>query len=340
MATIADVAKMANVSKATVSRVINDLPVSVQTHRKVTAAMKKLNYRPNAQARSLTLGRTNLVGVVGPFTGGMFYGEMLNGIISQISGTDNFVTVYNTDNAAHEEEIIHRLQTEQRVDGLIIITPRIVNDDVLKKFNGLPIVVADGVVETAPSVVSDSYGGAKLAVEHLIGLGHRRVAMISGPITARESNERLRGYKDTLLNAGIDYLDEYVCVANYNIETGRIAMQELLALDPRPTAVFAANDPMAIGAMEFLREVNIRVPDEIAIVGFDNSILAPRVTPALTSVFQPIHEIGRVAARRLLDAIAKTETYPTQTILRCELVVRESCGGKVKPGVFTETSCS
>jgi LacI family repressor for deo operon, udp, cdd, tsx, nupC, and nupG len=337
MATIADVAKMANVSKATVSRVINNLPVSAQTHRKVTAAMKKLNYRPNAQARSLTLGRTNLVGVVGPFTGGMFYGEMLNGIISQISGTDNFVTVYNTENAAHEEEIIYRLQTEQRVDGLIIITPRIVNDNLLKKFNGLPIVVADGVMETAPSVVADSYGGAKLAVEHLINLGHCRIAMITGPKTSWESNERLRGYKDMLINEGIEYRDEYVYVASYDLETGRTAVQELLTVDPPPTAIFAANDLMAIGAMEFLREVKIRVPDDIAVVGFDNSILAPRVTPTLTSVFQPIHEIGRVAARRLLDAIAKTETYPTQTILRCELVVRESCGGKSRATGIVES---
>lgn len=328
MPTIADVAKLANVSKATVSRVLNSLPVSEQTHQRVITAIKSLNYRPNAHARSLTLRRTNLIGVVGPFMGGLFYGELLTGIISVMSGTDNFVTVYGTENTVNEETIIHRLLTEQRVDGLIVMTPRIVKNDIFKSFKSFPIVVVDGALDYVPSVVADNYEGSKSAVEYLIRLGHQHIAMITGPMSSKESIERHRGYRDALQGGGLPFREAYVRAANYDVETGRQAMEELLGLNPRPTAVFAANDLTAIGAMELLKAKNISIPDEVAVIGFDDTILAARVTPALTTVRQPIFEMGRVTARRLLDSISKAETYPTRTILQCELVVRESCGGK------------
>lgn len=328
MPTIADVAKLANVSKATVSRVLNSLPVSEQTYQRVISAIKSLNYRPNAQARSLTLRRTNLIGVVGPFMGGLFYGELLTGIISVMSGTDNFVTVYGTENTANEENVIHRLLSEQRVDGLIVMTPRVVKHDIFKSFKNFPIVVVDGALDYVPSVVSDNCEGAKTATEHLIRLGHQRIAIITGPPGSRESAERCSGFKSALAENDLKVPEAYIRAGNYDIASGRCAMEELLEQIPRPTAVLAANDLMAIGGIELLKEKGLSIPGDMAVVGFDDTILAPRVTPALTTVRQPIFEMGRVAARRLLDSISKVETYATRTILRCELVVRASCGGQ------------
>lgn len=332
MPTIADVAKMANVSKATVSRVLNSLPVSEQTHQKVISAIKSLNYRPNAHARSLTLRRTNLIGVVGPFMGGVFYGELLTGIIGIMSGTDNFVTVYGTENTVNEETVIHRLLNEQRVDGLIVMTPRVVKADIFKSYKNFPIVVVDGALEYVPSVVADNYDGARQAVNHLIGLGHRRIGIITGPLGNRETAERLRGFRDALSDSGLDLPEDYLQVGNYDIESGYAAMEKFLALKTRPTAVVAVNDWMAIGGMELLKAKGLSIPGDMAVIGFDDTILAPRVTPALTTVHQPIVEMGRVAARRLLDSISKVETYPTRTILQCELVVRQSCGGSPSTG--------
>lgn len=331
MATIADVAQLAKVSKATVSRVINDLPVSEKTHQRVNEAMRRLNYQPNAQARSLTLKRTNLIGVVGPFVGGDFYGEILTGILGTISATDNFVTIYSGENTTNEEEVISRLLREKRIDGLIIMTPREIKTDVLRDYQDFPIVVVDGAIDSIHSVTVDSFEGGQIAAQHLIKLGHNRIAMITGPLTSLECTERVRGYKETLLSAGIEFKEEYFYKGNYDLDSGRAAMEYFLSLDPRPTAVFAANDWMAIGAIELLKERTIKVPEEIAVIGFDDIIVGAHMTPALTTVRQPICEMGKIGAKRLLDAIAKTEMYPSKTLLRCELIVRESCGGKGGP---------
>jgi DNA-binding LacI/PurR family transcriptional regulator len=326
MATIADVARLAKVSKSTVSRVLNALPVSEKAYQSVTEAMKSLNYQPNAQARSLTLRRTNLIGVVGPFVGGIFYGEIISGILEVMSAANNFVTICSTENNTHEIEIVDRLLREKRIDGMIIITPRRMKTDILRNYKGFPIVVVDGVLDTVHSVTIDNFEGGLIAGHHLVGLGHRDMAMITGPLDSWESTERLRGFKDALASSGVELNKEYIYEGNYDLESGRAGMEYLLSLKHLPSAVFAANDWMAIGAMDVLKEKGLRIPEDIAVVGFDDSILAAWVKPALTTVRQPVYELGRIGARRMLETIAKADSFPSTTLLRCSLVVRESCG--------------
>jgi DNA-binding LacI/PurR family transcriptional regulator len=243
-----------------------------------------------------------------------------------MSAAENFVTICSTENTSHELEIVDRLLREKRIDGLIIITPRRVKTDILRDYKDFPIVVIDGIVDSVHSITIDNFDGGLVATNHLIGLGHREIAMITGPLDSWECAERMRGYREALSLSGIQVTDEFIFQGNYDLESGQAGAEYFLTFEHLPTAVFAANDWMAIGAIEVFKEKGLRVPEDIAVVGFDDNVLAARVTPKLTTVRQPVNELGRMGAKRMLDTIAKADMYPSTTMLRCSMVIRDSCG--------------
>lgn len=327
MATINEVAKLAGVSKATVSRVLNNRPVSSETYFKVMKAIKELKYQPNAQARGLSLRQAKVIGLIAPDLQGVFYGPIIMGI-EQVLQNNDFNLIVSR--AQSKEYRLAKMLKEKKVDGLIIATPRRIGEKgilALKKDN-FPVVVIDGNVgEQVSSVEIDSYQGAFQATEHLIKLGHTRIGVISSPSKFKESQERLLGYKNALKQNAIPFDQELIREGDYMLASGEREMDKLLALAPRPTAVFAFSDLMAIGAIHCLFKKGFSVPKDMAVIGFDDSFAAETFYPPLTTVRQPIMEMGVIAARKILAILSGEETETTHVILRTSLVVRASCGG-------------
>lgn len=330
MATINEVAKRAGVSKATVSRVLNNRPVSAETYAKVMKAIRALNYQPNAQARGLSLQQAKIIGLIAPELLGDFYGPVIQGIEEVLQKNDFNLIVSR---AQSKEYRLAKMLKEKKVDGLIIATPRRIGEKAilaLKKDN-FPVVVLDGNVgEQVNSVEVDSYQGAFQATEHLIKLGHTRIGVISSPYRFKESRDRLRGYQDALRHYGLTYDHGLVREGDYTLASGEREMEQLLPLEARPTAVLAFNDSMAIGAIHGLFKKGLSVPKDMAVVGFDDSYVAKSFYPPLTTVRQPIKEMGAVAARKMLAILSGEETAITHIILQTSLVVRASCGAKME----------
>mgnify|MGYP005839761069 CR=1 FL=1 len=325
MTTILEVARAAGVSKSTVSRVLNGVPVSEEARRRVEAAIKALNFNPNAQARGLSLRRNHLVGVVVPEIARIFYGEVLEGIESALAETGFDMIVCSTRNRRGRELSLTKLLWSKRVDGLILVTPREFSPKRLRALKGeIPIVLVDGVSDSFSSISVDNFAGGFIATEHLLKLGHRRIGLILGPAT-KESQERLRGYRKALEAYGCPFVPELIRTGDYLFASGLRAMEELLALAERPTAVFATSDLMAIGALKAAGAHGVKVPEEMALVGFDDIEAAQWTSPTLTTVRQPLRQLGEIGGRTIVKAITE-RSEQTRISLGCTLVIRESCG--------------
>lgn len=326
MATIVEVAHRAGVSKSTVSRVLNGVPVSEAARLRVETAIRQLNYKPDAQARGLSLRRTNLVGVVVPEIARMFYGEILDGIAASLSEMGFEMVLCPTGNRQGRELALARLLKSKRVDGLILVTPRELPSKHIQEIQGnLPIVMVDGAGDRFCSIAVDNYHGGLMATEHLLNLGHRRIGFIAGLDTG-ECQERLRGYKDALAKYGQPFSGDLIRPGDYLFESGRRAMAELLAMDDPPTAVFAASDLMAIGALKTLEERGVTVPDQISLVGFDGIEASRWTSPTLTTVSQPLRQMGIMGGDKIVELISGKEQTITRIKLDCELIVRQSSG--------------
>ncbi|NLY92185.1 MAG: LacI family transcriptional regulator [Firmicutes bacterium] len=326
MATINEVAKLAGVSKATVSRVLNNRPVSSETYAKVMKAIRELKYQPNAQARSLSLRRAKVIGLIAPDLQGVFHGPIIMGVEQVLQNNDFNLIVSRVQS---KEYRLAKMLKEKKVDGLIITTPRQIGEKAILalKRDNFPVVVIDGNVgKQVSSVEIDNYQGAFQATEHLIKLGHTRIAVISSPPSFRESQERLLGYQDALKQYNLPFDSTMVREGDYLLPSGEREMEKLLALPSPPTAVFAFSDLMAIGAIHCLFKKGFSVPKDMAVIGFDDSIVAQSFYPPLTTVRQPIMEMGVVAARKMLAILSGEEVEPTHVILQTSLVVRASCG--------------
>lgn len=328
MVTIKDVAARSGVSKATVSRVLNNYPVSPKTYARVMQAIKELNYQPNVQARALSLKRSHIVGLIAPDLQGIFYGPIILGI-EEVLRKNGFNLIVSRSQPDSREFSLAKMLKERRVDGLIIATPREIGEKAilaLKKDN-FPVVLIDGNVGPAiNSVEINSYNGAFAACEHLIKLGHKRIGVISGPLKYKEVQDRIKGYRDALEKHGLPFDKKLVKQGDYMFDSGLQQMENLLQLDQFPTAVFAMSDLMAIGAMQSIFRKGLQVPKDIAVVGFDDSEVAKMVLPRLTSVRQPINEMGAVAARKMVAILKGDEKEVTHIKLETTLVIRESCG--------------
>ena len=324
--TIKDVAAQAGVSVATVSKVINSrYGVSATTFAHVRAVIAEMGYEASLVAQSLRNLRTNVIGIlvadIEPFST-----ELLKGAAKAIKGTGFELVVYSAGGRTSEHEGWERRYLSRLsgtlIDGAVIVTPTVVD-----VHYGAPIVAVDphtGPTDL-PTIDSDNLHGARLATEHLIALGHRRIAMLSGRADLQSSHLREEGYRRAL--AGLEPL---IRVGGYDPAVAADAARELLASAERPTAIFAANDVSAIATIDVARELGLRVPEDLSVVGFDNIPEAALCEPALTTVEQPLHDMGRLAIDMVVSLIRSEPVEKTHITLPTRLVVRQSTR---EPGV-------
>jgi DNA-binding LacI/PurR family transcriptional regulator len=325
--TIDDVAKRAKVSISTVSRVLNGLDrVHPATRQRIQAAVVELGYQPSALARGLALNRTHTIGLIVLNVTDPFFSEMVRGV-EETAAAAGYSLLIACQPRQAEERRYHQLFTESRVDGLVLVALGVQRSDLDQLVaRGFPVaVIQEDLGGDVPTFVVDNYGGGRLLADHLLDHGYRRIAYIAGSNYTPASADRLRGLRDVLAAHDLRIPDDYLVCGNFMSGSGYEPMLQLLDLPQPPEAVFAANDQMACDALRAARERGLRVPDDIAIVGFDDIILASYTTPTLTTVRQPAYEMGRLA----IDAVLAASTngpQPQRVVLPTELMIRESCG--------------
>lgn len=327
--TIYDVAREAGVSMATVSRVVNNNPnVKPQTRKKVHEAIERLGYRPNAVARGLASKKTTTVGVVIPDISNANFAEVARGIEDIANMYHYNIILTNADKRKEKEIRVVNTLLEKQVDGLLFMGGAVTEDHLLAfQTSNVPIVLCGTTDEknAYPSVDIDHEAAAFDAVNLLIQEGHRTIAMISGTLQDPSTGyARFQGYRKALEKAGIPYREEYVRVGNYKYESGIEATQYFLSLPERPTAIFAATDEMAIGAIHCIQDAGLKVPDDISVIGLDNSRISSMVRPLLTTVAQPMYDIGAVSMRLLTKLMKKESVDTAKVTLPHEMVVRQS----------------
>jgi LacI family transcriptional regulator len=328
--TIGDVATRAGVSIATVSKVINDrYGVAPDTLTKVKAVIAELGYESSIVARSLRSRRTNVIGVlvadIEPFSA-----ELLKGAAAAMRARDYELFVYSCgghgkENAGWEQRYVSRLGGTL-ADGIILVTPTVeeVGDTV-------PIVAVDPHTGSnrLPNVHADNLAGAMTATEYLIGLGHRRIGFLAGRPDLESARQREQGFRDALAAAGLPIDAELIRVGEYELETSEEPARQLLTLDDRPTAIFAANDLSAIQTMHVARSLGLSVPGDVSVIGFDNIPESALTEPPLTTIDQSIQEMGHRAVDLLVDLIEGNTERPQQVTLPTRLVVRQTCAEAV-----------
>lgn len=330
--TIYDVAREAGVSMATVSRVVNNNPnVKPQTRKKVFEAIERLGYRPNAVARGLASKKTTTVGVVIPDISNSIFSEVARGIEDIANMYHYNIILCNADKKKEKEIRVVNALLEKQVDGLLFMGGAITDDHVQAfKTSSVPVVLCATADEKRliPSVDIDHEKAAYDAVNVLIQNGHKNIAMISGTLQDPANGfARYQGYKKALEDAGIPLREEYVRVGNYRYESGLELTNYFLELPERPTAIFAATDEMAIGAIHTLQDRGLKVPDDVSVISVDNIRMASMVRPQLTTVAQPMYDIGAVAMRlltKLMNKETKDTAELTQVVLPHEVIHRNS----------------
>ncbi|MFI9626699.1 LacI family DNA-binding transcriptional regulator [Streptomyces sp. NPDC052042] len=330
--TLEEVAARAGVGRGTVSRVINGSPrVSARTREAVEAAVAELGYVPNRAARALAGNRTDAIALVVPESEARFFTEpyfsdIVRGVGAALADTDMQLLLTFVGNDRERRKLAQYL-TAHRVDGVLLVSVHADDPlpDQLEQL-GMPAVTSGprSASEPLASVDSDNFEGARTAVGHLVSRGRRTIATITGRLDVYGARRRLDGYHEAIAAAGLARDEDLVAPADFTEEGGARAMRALLARRPGIDAVFAASDVMAAGARQVLREAGRRIPDDVALVGFDDSAVARHMDPALTSVRQPIEEMGRTMARVLLQEIAGGGRERRHIVLPTELIVRDS----------------
>lgn len=326
-ATIKDVARAAGVSVATVSRALNGADnVLPDTRQRILDMARELRYSPSGAARSLITRKTDTVGALLPDLHGEFFSELIRGIDQAARARGLHLLLSSSHDDAHEAAAALRAMNG-RVDGLLVMSPH-ADDDFLSQNlpPSLPAVLLNSGVRspTQPVFAVDNFGGARAMTEHLVGIGRRRIAFLGGPAANFEARERERGYRAGLVPGTAPWLLE----GDFSEGGGQRAGAALLALPAaeRPDAVFAANDNMAIGLLGSLLAGGVRVPEDIALAGFDDIPVARYVSPALTTMHVPIADLGEQALDALADALEQDRTDVSTTVMPVQLVVRRSCG--------------
>ncbi|HEX2954324.1 MAG TPA: LacI family DNA-binding transcriptional regulator [Bacillota bacterium] len=328
MATINDVAKAAGVSVATISRVLNQSErVKPETRERILRIIEELKYAPDASAKALRSRKTNQIGVVLPDISVMFYMELLKGIENTAMGSDYNLIICDAQNQAKREQEYMKLLTEKRLDGLILINSLMEDKEIAGLAErGFPVVSIGREIlnSNISSILVSNWSGACQAVEHLIGHGHTRIAYLRGD-KSRDDEERFAAYRHVLNQHGIAY-DPQLVERGFFTEDGGAKAFHKLVNRTQFTAVFAGNDEMAVGVFGKARELGIEVPREMAVVGFDNIRLARHIVPGLTTADMPKQQLGSSAARKLIEILNHGDIEYEKTILRSELVIRQSCG--------------
>ncbi len=328
--TMRDVARLAGVSVATVSAVINgSAVVSERRAQKVREAMEALDYYPDQVARSLKVGRTDVIGMVVPDITHIFFPLVIRGAEDAARKHGYSVILCDSEEDAEEERRHLNTLFSRRVDGVLIACsdPSTAYDRLLRR--RFPIVFVDRIPRglTQNGISSDNVAAGCCATNHLIELGHERIALITGQLGLSPHFGRLEGFRKAMQARGLPIRDEYLRVGDLQVETGRTLTMELLKLNPRPTAIISSNNRMLLGLMQALAEAGVRCPAGISVVGFDDSAWTEHFTPGLTVIAQPAFEIGKAAFDMLLSRMqaGDNETnQPELVLLPAELRVRGS----------------
>ena len=332
--TINDIARLANVSKKTVSRVINESPfVREETRARITEIIKRVGFTPDPQARALAFRRSFLIGLIYDNPNAPYVINFQEGALGALRRMGYELVVHPCDR--HSDEFltdIRRFITRQKLDGVVMLPPVSENPtlaEMLRKLECPYIRVIAAALDDPKNLVTsmDRQSAAEVA-EHLAKLGHRRIAMIMGPHTFRSAIERLEGFSNALADRGLSLPPEFLAEGSYTFESGAACADILLSRSPRPTAIFAGNDETAAGVYRTAYLRGVKIPDELTVIGFDDSPLASRLCPSLTTMRQPIRDMGRMAAEKLVAKIAGLSDVPAiaATTVVPHLVVRESSG--------------
>jgi LacI family transcriptional regulator len=324
-----DVADKAGVSITSVSHFINNSrPISDALKSRIEQAMAELDYQPNALARSLRLKQTKSVGIIVPDSANPFFAIVTRCIEKALFAHHYHVILGNSDGKLDRALQYLKVMTEQQVDGLIFIDVGVSRDVLNVALGSLntPVILIDRLVpgvEVDYVTVSNIQGGFE-AVQYLIALGHRRIACLTGPQNLTSSLDRLTGYRKALGDANLTPNEKMVYTGNFQLEGGYEGARQLLSQSPRPTAIFACNDLMAVGVIRAAADLGISTPDQLSVVGFDDSPLAKFCTPGLTTVAQPTEQIGILTANRFLERIKNRDLPPEQQILQTKLIIRKT----------------
>lgn len=333
MATIIDVARHAGVSTATVSRVLSGKnPVSDEMRERVLETVDLLGYRPNALARSLREEHTKTLGLVIGNVMNPFFTSIARAVEDAAMERGYTVSLGNSDESSEKEEAYLKVLLENRVDGLIISPARAESPHLVRVVEeGVPVVFVDRSIEGvgAPVVRADGRRAVEELVGYLVGLGHERLATISGPSATISGRERLDDFIGAASEHGVAVPEEFVKVGDFRRASGFAAMRELLELPRHPTAVFAANNLMALGALQAIREAGLRVPEDVSLASFDDVSWFGLVDPPVTAIAQPTQELGKTAAGMLFEMMEEGGS-PESRILAAKLVIRDSCGSAKK----------
>ncbi|MGA2488709.1 MAG: LacI family DNA-binding transcriptional regulator [Anaerolineales bacterium] len=336
--TIVEVAAEAGVSLGTVSRVINnDIHVRKETRERVLTTMQRLGFVANRQARSLAGGKSDSIGVLVPDLGTGYIGEIIRGIDAELSLSGLDLILYTTHRTAIKEANYVANLAMGMVDGLLLVLPRnpvdFIGNLTQRKF---PFVLIDhqGAGRDCHAVGATNWQGGFNATEYLIKLGHTRIGFITGSMDLGCAVDRLAGYRSALRTYHLPDAPELIYEGDFFQQDGYAGASALLALPNPPTAIFASNDVMAMGAMDAVRSRGLHVPEDISIIGFDDIPQASLIHPALTTINQPLEKMGRVATQMLLDLLQKTEKVADRIELPTQLVVRDSCSSPRTAGLM------
>lgn len=331
MATMKDVARVAGVSTSTVSHVINgDRFVSEAVREKVLQAVKQLNYAPSALARSLKINQTRTIGMLLTASSNPFYAEVVRGVERSCYERGYSLILCNTE--GDPERMSRSLETllQKRVDGLLLMCSEssALSPDIMGRYPSLPTVMMDWApFEGCGGVIKDnSLQGGEIATRYLIAQGYRRIACITGPLDKTTAHNRLEGYRKAMDDAGLHRPSFYEVSGDFEFASGYRAMQQLLTLEQPPEAVFACNDAMAVGVYRALHQAGLSIPDDVAVMGYDDIELARYLSPPLTTIQQPKDELGELAIDTLLYRMTDPDSPPNVLTLTPELAVRESVG--------------
>jgi LacI family transcriptional regulator len=330
---------MANVSHMTVSRVLNRDPrVKQETRRRIQKIIDKLNYRPHPNARSLASKKSHLLGLIVADIRNQFYAELSRGIEDKARKAGYSVIFCSTDNQPDSLKTYIEHLNYAGVDGFIIASSRlnepVVENLVLKRF---PLVLVNRNIKSqkANYVVLDNEKGSLLAISHLISLNYTKIAAILGPSNLSTGIDRLNGYKQALRENNIPCRDDYVIQGPFTKEVGYEGAIKLLSMDDRPEAIFGGNDYIALGVIDAIDELGLKIPEDIAVVGFDDTEFASNKRINLTTVSQRKYEMGNLGVQILIDSIERKETdYQHRVVLKPRLIIRESCGHKIRQTRF------
>lgn len=347
---IQDIATLAGVSKATVSRVLNNKPdVDPATRERILRIIEEQSFIPSMAAAGLASGRRPLIGMLIPSFSWPLIPELMRGVADVLEDTSYELVLYSikdTDREQDHSEVINRVLATQLTAGVLAVFPGTASQDLTRLYNqGFPVVIVDDQrAQSTPWISIDNMTGAYMAVKHLIRLGHRRIAHIAGPPAYRASHERYEGYRKALHEFGIAPDPELTLEGDFKPPSGRACAKQFFTLPPekRPTAIFAATDEMAYGVISAAEEYGLSIPGDIALVGFDDDAPSAHVHPSLTTVRQPYYEMGEQGLKLLLSLLdtphstgsissrsirqAGEEASPTRILLQTSLVVRASCG--------------